>query len=211
VPEIPAWLPDLPPADEATLGGARRLRGEETVRRILDAARTTFRQLSYDGARVDDIVAEAGISHGAFYLYFRNKEDLLHRLAVDCADRIRDLAVGLDQLPRPIQQAQLEEWVRRFVAVYHDDGPVIRVWMDNRDADPLMQAAASGALGPLARALGATVAESTNAAVSAEFSGLSLLSLLERLCSYLAALDQDAVAVTATRLMFGTTIDPLPA
>ena len=121
--------------------------------RILEAGRACFRIYGYSGARVDDIVEIAGISHGAFYLYFRNKEELLHRMAVDCAERLRELTAELAGLARPLTRDALNQWVANFVAVYHEDGPVIRVWLDNRDPDPLMQSLANDSLGPLAAAL----------------------------------------------------------
>jgi AcrR family transcriptional regulator len=205
VPETPAWLPDSTASSDGTLAGTRRARGEDMLRRILDAGRATFRALSYEGARVDDIVAEAGISHGAFYLYFRNKEDLLHRIAVDCAARLRGLAADLDAMPRPIEEAEFREWVGRFVAAYQDDGPVIRVWMDNRDADPLMQALANDALGPMTEALGGIVDPDTASQVGEPLAGAAMLSLLERLSSYFATIDPAAVTATTTRLLFGVT------
>jgi AcrR family transcriptional regulator len=200
MPEIPAWLPDPP----------RPVRGEDMMRRILDAGRASFSTLSYEGARVDDIVTEAGISHGAFYLYFRNKEDLLHRLAVDCAAAIRQLTEDLAALPRPIDREQLRAWIASFVAVYQQDGPVIRVWLDNKDADPLMQALANDSLGPLARALARLVEPDTVAAVGEDLAGLAMLSMLERLSSYFATIDGSVVTATTTRLLFATTVAAAP-
>jgi AcrR family transcriptional regulator len=186
---------------------AARGRGEETVRRILEAGRECFRSYGYAAARIDDIVAIAGTSHGSFYLYFRNKEDLLHRLAVECAEQLRELTAALEGLPRPVRPDDLESWVSRFIALYQQDGPVIRVWLDNRDADPLMQALANDSLGPLAKALGAVIDPALAEEVDDGMAALSLLSLLERLSSYL----RDDVPVhlataTAARLIFATTL-----
>jgi AcrR family transcriptional regulator len=205
LPDAPAWLPPRS-ADER----AGRARGEDTVRRILDAGRSCFRTLGYTGARVDDIVELAGASHGAFYLYFRNKEDLLHRLAVECSGRIRELAADLDAIARPVDLAQLEAWVGRFAAAYHDDGPVIRVWLDNRDTDPLMQALANDTLGPLTAALAGLVDPGLTAAMDQRLAGLGLLSLLERLSSYFRDAPHDLAAATAARLMYSTTLPVAP-
>ena len=169
-----------------------------------------FRTYGYEGTRVDDIVERAGISHGAFYLYFRNKEDLLHRMAVECAEGLRGLTTQLETMPRPVDPDDLESWVSRFVAAYHDDGPVIRAWLDNREAGPLMQALANDALGPLARALGAIVDPVTVAAVGEDLTGLGMLALLERLSSYFANADRDIVTTTAARLLYGATAEAAP-
>ncbi|HVW79993.1 MAG TPA: TetR/AcrR family transcriptional regulator [Mycobacteriales bacterium] len=198
----PAWLPAL----DGDAPRAGRGRGEDTLRRILAAGRECFRTYGYAAARIDDIVAVAGTSHGAFYLYFRNKEDLLHRLAVGCAERLRTLTARLEALPRPIAEAELHAWVADFVAAYHDDGPVIRVWLDNRDPDPLMQALASDALGPLTAALASVIDPALARRVDQQVAGLGLLAMLERLSSYLRDdVPVDLATATATRLIFATT------
>jgi AcrR family transcriptional regulator len=194
MPDRPAWIP-RPGATE-----------NSTEQRIVEAGRTCFRIYGYSGTRVDDIVDVAGVSHGAFYLYFRNKEDLLHHMAVECADRLRSLTTELLALSRPVEPGQLEAWVSRFVAAYHLDGPVIRVWLDNRDPDPLMQALANDSLGPLADALSGLVDPELARAVDHRLTGLGLLSLLERLSSYLRDVPQDLAAATAAQLMFATTV-----
>ena len=43
-----------------------------------------FADRGFHAARVDDIVRSARTSHGTFYLYFTNKEDLLRALATEC-------------------------------------------------------------------------------------------------------------------------------
>ena len=55
---------------------ARRTESE-LVRRaqLLRAARKVFRNKGYDGATVSDIVQEAGVAQGTFYLYFPSKKD----------------------------------------------------------------------------------------------------------------------------------------
>ena len=50
----------------------------EPVRRaqLLKAARKVFRTKGYDGASVSEIVREAGVAQGTFYLYFPSKRDV---------------------------------------------------------------------------------------------------------------------------------------
>lgn len=206
MPEAPRWISAGPTAAREARG-----RGEETVRRILAAGRECFRTYGYAAARIDDIVTVAGTSHGAFYLYFRNKEDLLHRLAVECGGQLRELTVALEALPRPVREADLEAWVAQFIALYQQDGPVIRVWLDNRDADPLMQAIANDSLGPLAVALGEIIDPDLAGRLDARMAGLGLLSMLERLSSYLRDdIGEQLTASTAARLIFATSMHPDP-
>lgn len=50
---------------------------EEAVLRV---AADKFGKQGYQATTLDEIAAEAGISRAAFYLYFPNKEELLHRI-----------------------------------------------------------------------------------------------------------------------------------
>jgi AcrR family transcriptional regulator len=74
-----------PPRDR-TAGSAphidgRRVRNpEQTVQRLLAAARAVFSARGYAGATVDEIVAAAGMSKGAFYTHFGAKEEIFFAL-----------------------------------------------------------------------------------------------------------------------------------
>jgi TetR/AcrR family transcriptional regulator, transcriptional repressor for nem operon len=56
-------------------------RKAETRRRILDAAGALFRRYGIDGAGVDAIMHEAGLTHGGFYAHFDSKEALAAEVA----------------------------------------------------------------------------------------------------------------------------------
>src|SRR5215468_10634821 len=79
-------------------GRELRARGQRTVRKLLDAGITVFGTKGYHAARVDDIVKVAKTSHGTFYLYFANKEDLFRALALDVADELHALVDSLAPL-----------------------------------------------------------------------------------------------------------------
>jgi AcrR family transcriptional regulator len=56
-----------------TAGGS----AAETRDRLLDAAARVFAKRGYDGTRVADIAAAAGVSNGALYAHFPSKAELL--------------------------------------------------------------------------------------------------------------------------------------
>jgi AcrR family transcriptional regulator len=58
---------------------------------ILDAARAVFSEMGYETATVRDIVRRTGLSVGAFYNYFRSKEEVFEALADDGARRFRPI------------------------------------------------------------------------------------------------------------------------
>src|SRR6266536_6140886 len=79
----------------------RRLTREDKRRanqaRILQAARKVFAQHGYHGATIGEIADEAGLSNGAVYYNFANKEDLFLALLDEWrTELIRDVetAVG---------------------------------------------------------------------------------------------------------------------
>jgi TetR/AcrR family fatty acid metabolism transcriptional regulator len=68
---------------------------------ILRAAIKVFAGFGYFNSKVSDIAAEAGVADGTVYLYFKNKEDILHSIfdramAEFIAEGKRELA-GLDR------------------------------------------------------------------------------------------------------------------
>lgn len=55
-------------------------RGQETLDRIMNAAIVLMAKKGFNNTSIDDIVREAEVSHGLFYFYFRNKDELLVKL-----------------------------------------------------------------------------------------------------------------------------------
>ncbi len=64
--------------------------GPESKKRILKAALKVFSERGYKGASMRAIASTAGISVGALYLYFSNKEDLYSTLIKDKLDVLAD-------------------------------------------------------------------------------------------------------------------------
>lgn len=60
----------------------QELRSEETKNAILDSARKLFARRGYDAVTMREIAKEAGCSHTTIYIYYKNKEALLHQLSM---------------------------------------------------------------------------------------------------------------------------------
>jgi AcrR family transcriptional regulator len=78
--EIPP--PPLPPTPQQERGKAKR-------RALYDASVRAFAASGFEDARVEDIVAEAGVSWGTFYRYFPRKEDVLLQMGVEHWARVQ--------------------------------------------------------------------------------------------------------------------------
>jgi len=56
------------------------IRGEQTRRRLLEAAEEVFGEMGFRRASISEIVRRAGVAQGTFYLYFDSKEDIFRAL-----------------------------------------------------------------------------------------------------------------------------------
>src|SRR5829696_5315581 len=113
-----------------------RARGQRTMRKLLDAGVKVFSARGYHAARVDDIVKVARTSHGTFYLYFSNKEDLFRALVHDAAEELEELSSGLGEVgPGPEGYDELRAWLGRFLDIYTRYGPVLRAWTETEIDD----------------------------------------------------------------------------
>jgi AcrR family transcriptional regulator len=105
-----------------------RAQGRETVRRLLEAGMVEFEGRGFHGVRVDDVVRRAGISHGTFYLYFSNKEDLFKALLKDA---LHDMEIVAGDFPVVTSDGTgltvLRQWVRKFFRAYAAHATVIRI------------------------------------------------------------------------------------
>ncbi len=106
----------------------RTPRGTRTRTRLRDAAREAFAERGYAGARVEDIVSRAGVSHGTFYTYFENKAAALDALIdVTAGDLMRVLD---EPWEGPDGAAAVEGVLDRFVTVFVDHADVIGTWLE---------------------------------------------------------------------------------
>lgn len=67
-----------------------RTGGDETKRKILEAAETLFSEKGFDGASVGMIAEAVGINKGLIYYHFKNKDDILVSLFQSVIDELAD-------------------------------------------------------------------------------------------------------------------------
>ncbi len=125
-------MPPLRPvADPSPATPEVRTRGQLTHDRLLVAGATVFADRGFHAARVDDIVKLAATSHGTFYLYFANKEELFRALAEQVAEQLTVLAAALPPLTSgPEGVRALTAWLEEFHQLYSAAGPVLQAWTE---------------------------------------------------------------------------------
>jgi AcrR family transcriptional regulator len=124
---------------------------------ILDGARRAFSTYGYEGATVARLEEETGLSRGAIFHYFEDKQDLFVQCAWDMNRRFGDILVerGLDETVRAIANESPEwlgvlievegklrhdpEFVRRMEAHQGESSRVLD-WFEERQSDGHLRA-----------------------------------------------------------------------
>jgi len=176
------------------------------MRKLLDAGAHVFATKGYYATRVDDIVKVARTSHGTFYLYFSNKEDLFRALATEVADAMRDLAESLGPLVAgPAGRNELRAWIARLTDLYEEYGPVIRAWTEAEIGDSEFGRLGTDVLSQFTRVLSQRIADVAPADLDAGVASLALVAMLERLQYYVLThqvrVERDAMIDTLARVV----------
>jgi AcrR family transcriptional regulator len=155
------------------------------MRKLLDAGVETFAQRGFHAARVDDIVKLADTSHGTFYLYFANKEELFRALAQEVADQMIGLADSLPPIdPGPEGRAELRAWLDRFIEVYRQYGPVIRAWTEAEIGGSEFGRLGTDVLTEFSRVLTGRIRRSSSPDVNPQIAALAVVAMIERFNYY---------------------------
>jgi AcrR family transcriptional regulator len=185
------------------------------MQRLLDAGVEVFAKRGYHAARVDDIVKVAKTSHGTFYLYFSNKEDLFRALAVEVATEMRTLA---DALPPVTPDAEgsraLKEWLGAFADLYEHYGPVIRAWTEAEIGASEFGRMGTDVLTEFTRVLVDRVRRAAPVDLDPVVASIALVAMIER-CNYYVLSDQvqisreamiDTLAAVTHAALFGASV-----
>jgi AcrR family transcriptional regulator len=79
---------------------------ENAKTRITQAAFTVFAQKGYHATIMKDIAEELGVSKGAIYQYFNNKEDILKEIIISYQQTARDILKKSFQKNQPLEALQ---------------------------------------------------------------------------------------------------------
>lgn len=121
--------------------------GDTSGSRVLDAllasGREVFCARGYHNTRIDDVVAAAGLSHGAFYRYFPNKDRLARMLS---ARAVQSVGATVTEMPATwdlddaATRAALRKWLARYHRAHAAEAAMLLVWVDAALQDPRLRA-----------------------------------------------------------------------
>lgn len=91
---------------------------DATRRRMIETSGRRFKRDGFDGAGIATLVADAGLTNGAFYGHFASKDDLI---ATVVSDQLAAQVARVEALPLGI--ASVETFVREYLSPEHRDDP----------------------------------------------------------------------------------------
>jgi AcrR family transcriptional regulator len=137
---IPGHAGRVPRKQSTTTGVRSRTRAL-----LLDAAVRVFARKGAGAAAIHEIAAEAGVSNGTFYNYFRTREELVDATSRTLAERLfDDITASSTAVSDPAERVAIGS--RRFVLKAREDptwgAAMLRVWAGS----PVLNARTSKAL-----------------------------------------------------------------
>lgn len=113
-------------------------KGRGTKESLLAAGRRVFGREGYAAARVSDIAAEAGLSNGAFYWYYRSKRDVLVELLMRVLDQLLEHGRSPWRPDRPSESVRIT--TERYLRFYEANADIFRVLHETIQTDPEVEA-----------------------------------------------------------------------
>jgi AcrR family transcriptional regulator len=175
-----------------------RAQGRQTVQRLLEAGLAEFDERGFQAVRVDDVVRRARTSHGTFYLYFANKDDLFKALLRDALNDMDAITTAFPLVTRDeTGRAALRGWVNSFCETYAAHAAVIRTLSQADQVGEEVWGDGLQMLFKLAEAITRGMTESSQAqspdgqavlAEHAELTAVACLMMLERV-NYLLSVE----------------------
>jgi AcrR family transcriptional regulator len=213
-------IADTAPDDGDAIGAPAskrvlRSQGRRTMRKLLDAAMVAFDKRGYHATRVNDIVEIAKTSHGTFYLYFSNKEDLLRALVSEAAAETRALYDAGSTLSPSGEEPQWDDvhrWICSYSELWTRYAPLFRTWTDLATIDPDLVDAIRQTFTGMSGALTAQIGpDSSGHIIDPDAAGMATLAMLDRfhyLREFVGQPIDDIALETMTTMVYRALFDP---
>lgn len=153
------------------------------MQKLLDAAMEAFDQRGYHATRVNDVVEIAQTSHGTFYLYFSNKEDLLEALVAQAAGDAASVYAALTAEPHTgtASWEELRVWINGYSELWRRYAPLFRGWTELAATERGVRTRVLRIVSSLTSAMASQIAASgAQAGMDPRVAGMAVLAMLDR-------------------------------
>jgi AcrR family transcriptional regulator len=213
----------VPAVDAPIIGGpaskrALRTQGRETMRKLLDAAMEAINERGFHSTRVKDVVDIANTSHGTFYLYFSNKDDLIRALTLRATSEASSLLGAVTDAGRALDIVSwdnLRQWIGDYSALWSRYAPLFRSWTDLASIDQSIGDQNRRMVAAHIRAMASRI---TNAGptgdLDPEVAGMAVIAMLDRfhfLREFMGTPVDDAALDTLTTMVHRALFPAIPA
>lgn len=104
----------------------------ERRQQILFHAREVFAKRGYHAAKIDEIVAAAGVARGTFYLYFEDKRGIFEEIVDKTFARLGAAVMRVDtEDPGRSVGGQIKENIRRIVGALLEDPATTKILLSD--------------------------------------------------------------------------------
>ncbi|MGZ4113011.1 MAG: TetR/AcrR family transcriptional regulator, partial [Tumebacillaceae bacterium] len=93
----------------------KELKSEETKRAIVSAAGQLFADRGYEAVTMREIAKAAGCSHTTIYIYYKDKEALLHQLSMAPLEELHGKMEAVMKVQSLTPEAKLRAVTRSFL------------------------------------------------------------------------------------------------
>jgi AcrR family transcriptional regulator len=103
-------------------------KAKKTEEALFKAAIKVLSQKGINNARISDIVEEACVSHGTFYAYFKNKDDIVYKITSKFLDNLYE--VSMSSWDKGGLKDSVRHVLRSFLEVYSKNADVMIILME---------------------------------------------------------------------------------
>jgi AcrR family transcriptional regulator len=118
----------------------RRRSPEAAEREIVEAAEALLRERPFRDLTVDDLMRRTGLSRPSFYVYFRDRHDLVLKVVEHIGGELFAMSERWYEGTGD-GQTLIREAIEGVVRVFAEHGPVLRALADAASDDPRVEAA----------------------------------------------------------------------
>ncbi len=100
----------------------------DTKEKLLNSAKKLFSKKGYYETKVSDIVADAGLSQGTFYLYFKSKEDIFIELVKSMSNKVVKLLKDYASMEMDPEEV-IKNSTFDFFRVMYEERPIAYIFL----------------------------------------------------------------------------------